>query len=155
MELQYLVEDSNQNPVLLSVPISIPVDFYAEIDPIESPVTDRVLTISGTVANPMLQNANLIIDGESEQAFEVELTNGRFSQQVAIGGSTAETPTLWNLLPLLALLPLRPQQTSLHRYCPPPSGLPFPGIPGERCGSLGHRSNANAAITQTAIQPAD
>ncbi|MDD2683912.1 MAG: hypothetical protein PHY21_07280 [Candidatus Cloacimonetes bacterium] len=92
MELQYLVEDSNQNPVLLSVPISIPVDFYAEIDPIESPVTDRVLTISGTVANPMLQNANLIIDGESEQAFEVELTNGRFSQQVAIGGSTAETP---------------------------------------------------------------
>jgi len=92
MELQYLVQDSNQNPVLLSVPISIPVDFYAEINPIQSPVTDRVLTISGTVANPLLQSANLIIDGESEQAFEVNLSNGHFSQQVAISGSAVETP---------------------------------------------------------------
>jgi len=92
MELLYLVQDGNQNPVLLSVPISIPVDFYVEIDPIQSPVTNRVLTISGTVANPMLTSANLIIDGESEQAFEVNLNNGRFSQQVAIGGSAVETP---------------------------------------------------------------
>jgi uncharacterized protein YfaP (DUF2135 family) len=89
MELRYLVMDQAQNPVLLSVPVSIPVEFYAEIDPITSPVTERVLTITGRVANPQLNSANLIIDGESDQAYSVELNNGNFSQQIVISGSAA------------------------------------------------------------------
>jgi len=88
MELRYLVADQTGNPVLLTVPIAIPVEFYAEINPITSPVTDRILTISGRVANPQLTRANLIIDGEADQAYSVELNNGSFSQQVVIGGSS-------------------------------------------------------------------
>lgn len=90
LELNYLVEDQAQNPVLLSLPISIPVEFYAEINPITSPVTDRVLTISRTVANPLLNSAHLIIDGESDQAYDVELHNGSFTQQVVISGTAEE-----------------------------------------------------------------
>lgn len=88
MELRYLVADQTGNPVLLTLPIAIPVEFYAEINPITSPVTDRILTISGRVANPQLTRANLIIDGEADQAYSVELNNGSFSQQVVIGGSS-------------------------------------------------------------------
>jgi uncharacterized protein YfaP (DUF2135 family) len=90
LDFKYLVEDQTGNPVLITVPIQLPVEFYVEIDPIESPVTDRVLNISGTVANPMLSSAYLILDGDSQQAYEVELYNGNFSQQVIVPSSNED-----------------------------------------------------------------
>jgi len=66
------------------------VEFYVEIDPIESPVTERVLNISGKVANPLLPSAYLILDGDSQQAYEVELDNGVFSQQVIVPSSSED-----------------------------------------------------------------
>ncbi|MCP4544942.1 MAG: DUF2135 domain-containing protein [bacterium] len=65
------------------------VEFYAEIDPISSPVTDRVLTITGMVANPDLNSASLVLDGDIDQVFEVNLTNGEFSQDIAVPSSAS------------------------------------------------------------------
>lgn len=90
LDFKYLVQDQSENPVVISIPIQIPVDFYVELDTIESPVTDRVLTIRGTVANPMLASAHLIIDSDSQQAYDVQLSNGRFSQQIIVNSSSAE-----------------------------------------------------------------
>ena len=90
LELKYLVQNQAGDPVLISIPISIPVEFYVEINPIESPVEDRVITIRGRVANPQLNRAILILDADSQQAYEMELYNGYFQQNVIVGSSTEE-----------------------------------------------------------------
>lgn len=79
-----------QAPVTIQVPVEFPVEFYVEINAISSPVTDRVLSISGKVANPQLGTALMTLDNDPDQVFELNLYNGTFSQQVALSGSTEE-----------------------------------------------------------------
>ena len=88
LKVLFDTEDENNNPVTISNIVEIPVDFYVEINPITSPVTDRVLTIRGKVANPSLTSAVMILDGDPEQAFQLNLNNGSFSQKIAITGSS-------------------------------------------------------------------
>lgn len=76
-----------QVPVQVQLPAQIPVEFYVQIDDIESPVTDRVLQISGKVANPQLQTAILTLDNDPDQTFELNLNNGSFYQNVALSGA--------------------------------------------------------------------
>jgi uncharacterized protein YfaP (DUF2135 family) len=90
LEFRYLVEDQAGNPVIMSLPISIPVDFYVEINPIQTPVEDRVLTVRGRVANPQLTRASMIVDGDVQQAYEMELYNGYFQQNIVVGSSYDE-----------------------------------------------------------------
>ncbi len=66
------------------------VDFYVEINAITSPVTERILNVSGRVANPSLASAHLVIDGDYEQLYEVALTSGIFSQQIIVEASAEE-----------------------------------------------------------------
>jgi len=84
--------DQNNNPVTISVPITFPVEFYVEIDDIESPVLDRVLSISGTVANPLLSTAIMFIDSDYDTPVTLNLNNGNFYQNIAISGSATEVP---------------------------------------------------------------
>ena len=90
LDFIYLVNDQANNSVLLVAPIVLPVDFYVELDPIVSPVTDRVLRISGRVANPSLNHAFLVLDDDFDQMYELSLTNGRFNQNVIVGASAQE-----------------------------------------------------------------
>jgi hypothetical protein len=76
-----------QIPVQIQLPQAIPIDFYVQIDPITSPVTDRVLEISGKVANPQLNNAIMILDNDPDQTFDINLNNGSFTQDVALSGA--------------------------------------------------------------------
>jgi uncharacterized protein YfaP (DUF2135 family) len=82
--------DGLGNPVTVSTAVDFDVDFYVEINEITSPVTERVLTLYGKVANPSLTTATLVIDGDSDQAFEVGLNSGTFSQEVAVEASAEE-----------------------------------------------------------------
>lgn len=66
------------------------VDFYASLDFIGSPVTSRILTISGLVANPSLETAQLILDRDRRHIYELPLQAGHFEQVVILPGS-AET----------------------------------------------------------------
>ena len=66
------------------------VDFFVEINAITSPVVDRILTITGRVANARLATAHLVIDGDYEQLYEVPLVYGIFTQQVIVEASTEE-----------------------------------------------------------------
>lgn len=76
-----------QVPVQVQLSQDIPIDFYVSIDPITSPVEDRVLEISGQVANPQLHTALLIVDNDPDQTFELNINNGYFSQDIALSGS--------------------------------------------------------------------
>lgn len=80
--------NANNMPVNLSGEVVIPVEFYVDITPIASPVVDRVITVSGKIANPQLGNAILIVDNDPDQMFEINPSNGSFYQQVALSGST-------------------------------------------------------------------
>jgi hypothetical protein len=82
--------DANTNPVTIGAPVLFPVDFYVEINPVTSPVTDRVLIISGRVANPLLTTAMMFLDNDYEQPTTLNLSSGNFSQQIALSGSTTE-----------------------------------------------------------------
>jgi len=66
------------------------VDFYVEIDRIASPQTSRVVTVSGLVANPQLESAELVIDRDRNQVYHLPLDNGAFEQVVILSG-TEET----------------------------------------------------------------
>jgi uncharacterized protein YfaP (DUF2135 family) len=70
--------------VTLAQDMIFDVVFAVEIDAISSPVTDRILTISGRVSNPSLPSANLVISGDIDQVYTLNLANGAFSQEVAI-----------------------------------------------------------------------
>lgn len=63
------------------------VDFYARIDFIRSPVTSRILNVSGWVANPQLATAELVIDRDLRQVYNLPLQNGRFEQVIILPGS--------------------------------------------------------------------
>lgn len=73
--------------VTLAQDMVFDVAFGVEIDPISSPVTDRVLNVSGSVANPSLTTAQLVIGGDVDQVFTLNLSSGRFSQDVAVEAS--------------------------------------------------------------------
>lgn len=64
------------------------VDFYTEIDYIQSPVLSRILTVSGIVANPALETAELVIDRDRSQIFALPLNDGVFEQIVILSGAS-------------------------------------------------------------------
>ncbi|HCX72113.1 MAG TPA: hypothetical protein DHM37_00160 [Candidatus Cloacimonas sp.] len=74
--------------ITISCPVILDVSFYAEIDPITSPVTDRIINVSGSVANPSLTSAVLVMDGDYDEMYEVNLNNGNFSKEIALSGSS-------------------------------------------------------------------
>lgn len=76
--------------ITIDQPIVLPVEFYCEINPISSPVTERILSVSGKVANPMLTSAYLVIDNDFDQLFEVNLYDGTFSASVIVEPSVEE-----------------------------------------------------------------
>ncbi len=83
--------DGNNNPVTIGAPVEFPVEFYVEINDITTdPVTDRVVYISGRVANPQLSTAILFFDNDFEQPTNLNLSSGSFSQQIALSGSATE-----------------------------------------------------------------
>jgi len=63
------------------------VDFYVELAAISSPVTSRIVTVSGTVANPSLALAKLVIDRDRNHVYDLQLTDGAFEQAVILPGS--------------------------------------------------------------------
>ncbi|MEZ4388963.1 MAG: hypothetical protein R3D98_15565 [Candidatus Krumholzibacteriia bacterium] len=63
------------------------VDFYVELDFIRSPQTSRILTISGLVANPALETAELVIDRDRDAIYHLPLENGAFEQVVILPGA--------------------------------------------------------------------
>jgi len=91
-EIQYnfLTVNQSQIPVQIFLRQAFPVDFYVLIDEVDSPVTDRVLEISGKVANPQLQTALMILDNDPDQTFDLNLDNGEFYQDIALTGTDEE-----------------------------------------------------------------
>jgi len=73
--------------VTLVQELEYPVEFYVDLDFIRSPQTSRVLTISGTVANPALATAELVIDRDLDAVYQMPLTRGAFEQVVIVPGS--------------------------------------------------------------------
>ncbi|MDD4310628.1 MAG: hypothetical protein PHO32_09625, partial [Candidatus Cloacimonetes bacterium] len=90
--IQYFISTQNQNqiPAILSADIEIPVDFYVTINPVTELITERIINISGRIANPLIQSAMLIMDGDVEQAYDINVTNGSFSQAIVLSGSLAQ-----------------------------------------------------------------
>ena len=76
--------------VVIAQDLEFAVDFYVEVDPITSPVTDRILRVTGRVANPLLASAHLVIDYDYEQLYEIALVSGTFSQDVIVEASAEE-----------------------------------------------------------------
>jgi PKD domain len=74
--------------IVIAQDLAFDVAFGVVIDAISSPVTDRVLNISGRVSNPALATANLIIAGDLDQAYVMNLINGEFSQDIALDASS-------------------------------------------------------------------
>ncbi|MEF3695120.1 MAG: hypothetical protein V3576_07225 [Candidatus Cloacimonadota bacterium] len=90
--IQYNLSTLNQNqiPVTITAQSAVPVEFYVEIDQVTSPWTDRVVNISGRVANPSLNNAVLIVDNNPDQTYDLNLESGYFDQEVALYGAPNE-----------------------------------------------------------------
>jgi hypothetical protein len=63
------------------------VDFYVELQRIASPQTSRVVTVAGTVANPTLETAELVLDRDRNQVYTLPLENGAFEQVIILPGS--------------------------------------------------------------------
>ncbi|HQO47484.1 MAG TPA: PKD domain-containing protein, partial [Candidatus Cloacimonas sp.] len=121
LQYQFTTENQNHNTVLISDSVELPIDFYVTIDEISDVVTDRIVNITGKIANPSLTTALLILDNDSEHSIEMNLNNGNFSQAVVLNGSTAEvshtvyviavsggltaedTMTFTSLVPIMAL----------------------------------------------------
>ncbi len=82
--------NANQIPAVISDEQAFPIDFYVTVNPITELVTNRVVSITGKVANPQLTTAVLIVDGDIEHAYDLNLNQGNFYQQVVLGGSTEE-----------------------------------------------------------------
>jgi len=92
VSLLYSLTTLNQNqlPVVIGDSVELPVDFYVNIDPIGSLVTNRIVDISGKVANPELDRALLILDNDIEHAFDINLSSGFFNQEIVLSGSISE-----------------------------------------------------------------
>ncbi len=71
--------------------IELDVSFYVELNTIYSPVVDRVLYISGKVANPSIGTAHLVVDDDYEQLYEVNVnSDGTFGQDIIVEASAEE-----------------------------------------------------------------
>ena len=121
LQYQFTTQNENNDNVLITDTIELPVEFYVTIDEISDLVTDRIVNISGEIANPQLTTALLILDNDSEHAFDLNVVNGNFSQEIVLTGSTEEvqhsvyvvavsgalvaenTMTFSSLVPLMAL----------------------------------------------------
>lgn len=88
---QLTTQNANQTPVVIADQISIPVEFYVTVNPITVQVTNRILAITGRVANPKLGNALMVVDGDFEQAYDISIDNyGYFEQDIVLNGSHEE-----------------------------------------------------------------
>jgi len=121
LQYQFTAQNQNNDIVLISDSVELPVDYYVTINEISDVVTNRIVNITGKIANPSLTSALLILDNDSEHSLEMNLNNGWFSQAVVLNGSTAEishtvyviavsggltaedTMTFTSLVPLMAL----------------------------------------------------
>ena len=92
VSLLYSLNTLNQNqlPVVIGDSVELPVDFYVTIDPITTLVTNRKVSITGKVANPELERALLILDNDIEHAFDINISNGYYSQEIVLTGSNSE-----------------------------------------------------------------
>lgn len=92
LHLQYLFTTENQHgdAVIISDAVELPVNFYVQINDITEVVTNRILSITGRIANPQLHTAVLILDNDIEHAFDLNLGNGNFAQQIVLTGSVQE-----------------------------------------------------------------
>jgi hypothetical protein len=88
--LRYTMQTQNANniPVLISDSVEFPIELNVSIDPIETVVTNRVLQITGTVSNPSLTTAVLLLNGDIEHGYDLTLSNGNFAQQIILKGSS-------------------------------------------------------------------
>ncbi len=64
-----------------------PVDFYVSLNRIGGTVTNRIVPVSGMVANPSLETAQLIVERDRRQIYNLQLRNGAFEQVVILPGS--------------------------------------------------------------------
>lgn len=86
----YTTLNQAQIPVQINDQLEVPLDFYVEINQLDSPVTERVVYITGKVSNPLLQTAVMIVDNDPDQTFDLNLNSGEFSQAVALDGSSEQ-----------------------------------------------------------------
>jgi hypothetical protein len=63
------------------------VDFYVELERLNSPQTSRIITVRGTVANPALETAELVVDRDRNQIYTLPLDGGTFEQVVILAGT--------------------------------------------------------------------
>jgi hypothetical protein len=136
--------NAENQPVTINVPVEIPIDFYVEIAEVTtSPVIERVLSISGKIANPELATAIMFLDNDFEHPIQLNLNNGTFTQQIALSGSATEvqhtikviassgsneaedTMNFTSLVPLTALrmtLTWDTPETDVDFWCTDPNG---------------------------------
>ncbi len=87
---KFATHDAANTPVTISLPVDFPVEFYVTINPITAqPVTNRVLTLTGKIANPQVTEAVVILDNDLEHELIANVSNGVFSRDIAIGGSSS------------------------------------------------------------------
>ena len=82
--------NENQIPAVVSDFQDIPIDFYVTVNPIEELVVDRVISITGKVANPLLTSAMLVLDNDIEHAYDLTLSNGSFTQPIVLVGTATQ-----------------------------------------------------------------
>jgi len=90
LQYQFTTQNQNNDNVLITDTIELPIDFYVTINEISNVVTNRIVNINGKIANPQLTTALLILDNDSEHTFDLNLNNGNFSQEIVLTGSNEE-----------------------------------------------------------------
>ena len=90
--IQYLMQTQNANNVAAEITdqIEFPFEFTVHVTPIEDTVTERVVSISGTVSNPSLTTAVLFLDDDMAHGYDLNLDEGYFYQDVVLPGSDDE-----------------------------------------------------------------
>ena len=62
LQYQFTTQNQNNDNVLITDTIELPIDFYVTINEISNVVTNRIVNINGKIANPQLTTA-LIVHG--------------------------------------------------------------------------------------------
>jgi uncharacterized protein YfaP (DUF2135 family) len=87
LQLDFMVNSQLASSIVFELEVS----FFVELNTIYSPVVDRVLHISGKVANPSIGTAHLVVDDDYEQLYEVQVnSDGTFGQDIIVEASAEE-----------------------------------------------------------------
>ncbi len=73
--------------------LHLPVAFWAELSPLPTQVTSRVVVVAGQVANPALTLAHLVVNNDLDQVYDVHLDHGIFGEVIILEGA-AEPQTI-------------------------------------------------------------